>query len=473
MLSRISGRLGLDPRAGVGLVVLLAGVGIWALTFTGFIPKLMQSSTTTVKAEFASAQDIVSQDPVRIDGVQVGHVGRVTVNPGGRGVTVTLKLDKSAGHIYRDASAVVRWRTLLGANDAIALYRGTPREGLLGSRSIPQSQTSDQVELDQITSVLHGGAVTGMKTMLGQLAPAFSDHRAPAAAFGALAHAAPTITSGIGALRGVQTDADLRNLVAQAGRAARAVDIGQNAVYTQDVVQSAARTLAITGENAGNVRALLADANAAMPHVTKTAAAVDHTLDLLDPLVAKLTPIAPRLAPTLADLHPAVDGLNALLLDAPPLLNSLRPSVNSLAETARAGVPVIDQLAPALEQVDAHILPDLSKVSPESKHAVYQMIGPTLAGADSLAGGYDANGNFARLQGSGDSNSLDVAPCRANFSAPNQVLTCETLQQAFQQLLAPVKAGSRPQAPYRNLLAKQYPKIAARLFGGQGRKRSR
>ena len=223
-LDRVARRIGLDPLALLGLVVLVGGTVVWVLTFTNTIPKLFSgASTTVVKADFATTEDVVPNDPVRIKGVQVGTVSGVTLDPAGRGATVAMDVNSSDGPIYNNASAAIYWRTALGANDAISIDPGTVGAGRLGSRPIPQSQTSDQVELDEITRTFHDGARTGLQTIFKQLGPAFSNHTAPAATFSTLAQVAPTAAAGIGALRGVETDTDLKNLVVQAARAAHKV----------------------------------------------------------------------------------------------------------------------------------------------------------------------------------------------------------------------------------------------------------
>ena len=460
-LERIARRVGVDPRAVLGLVVIVCGTFVWALTFTGAIPKLFQGSSTTVRADFASAQDIVTNDPVRIDGVTVGHVGGVKLDPGARGATVELQLDSTAPPIHNDASASIRWRTALGANEAVTLDPGTAATGLLGSRTIPQTRTSDQVELDEITRTLHASARQGVRTTLQQLGPAFANQLAPAAAFNTLARVAPTVAVGIGAVRGLHPDSDLENLVDQAGQAARALDVGSGAGGTRQFVQASATTLTAIGASASDVRATIADAAVALPDITHTTALVLHTADLLDPLIARLIPTAPSVAPTLADLHPALADTNTLLIDATPLLRSLRPTVRSLAATARAGAPVIDQLAPSLKRIAGEILPALDKVSPESKHTVYEMIGPTLASTASVAGGYTKDGYFARLLASASANAVDFSPCRVNFQSSTQILTCESLLAALQQLVTP-KANVI--GPVAVTLAKASPSLAKALF---------
>jgi virulence factor Mce-like protein len=472
-LSRFARRLGLEPMALLGLAVLVGGTLVWVLTFTNTIPGLFAPSTRTVKADFATAEDVVPNDPVRINGVQVGTVGGVTLDKGGRGATVSMNLNSTAGKIYDNASASILWRTLLGANDAISLDPGTPGAAPLGSSTIPQSQTSDQVELDEITQVLHDGARSGLQTMFEQLGPAFSDHLAPEATFSTLAQVAPTAATGIGALRGVETDTDLKNLVLQTSRAAQALDVGSQAGYTRQFVQSAAQTLAITGAEHQNIAAILNDAGTALPDVTATAPRIDHALDLLDPLVAKLNPVAPSVAPTLADLHPALDDLNTLLSDAPPLLHTLRPTVTSLASTARTGVPVIDSLAPALRQVDTEVLPALNRVDPESKHTTYEMIGPVFAGTDSLAGAFNSNSHVARLDVSANQNVVagDLLPCNVDFTAGSgDLLTCETLTELLDAYFAPTVSSAAKQPlsslPALQALQQKYPAIAAHLLRG-------
>jgi hypothetical protein len=170
-------------------------------------------------------------------------------------------------------------------------------------------------------------------------------------------------------------------------------------------------------------------------------------------------------------VRPAVGQLDADLTLARPLLRSLTPAVESLQETAQVGVPLIRQLEPALENVEEKIVPNLYRVSPESKHPLYDMIG-SVFGNLALGGGYTAGGHFARLQGSLDTNTNGgIVPCNVDFSNAD-LLTCETLTQAFEQLLTPPVLGSgSPAQPSRlagdaRALAATAPQLADRLFKG-------
>jgi hypothetical protein len=105
-------------------------------------------------------------------------------------------------------------------------------------------------------------------------------------------------------------------------------------------------------------------------------------------------------------------------------------------------VPVIDQLAPALKHVDTQILPALDKASPESKHAVYEMVGPFFQEFGEMSAGFDRNGYMIRLLGNGSANAVDAGvPCRLNFAGA-ELARCESVLQLLGQYLTPPGTSS-------------------------------
>jgi phospholipid/cholesterol/gamma-HCH transport system substrate-binding protein len=492
VLVRIAARTRIDRRALLGLVALVCGTLAWVLAFTGGLTSLFSGHTTTVTADFTSIEDIVPNDPVRINGVQVGTVAGERADPDGRGATLTMNISYS-GPLYADASASILWRTALGANDAIAIDPGTRSAGPLGSRTIPRSRDSNQVELDQITQVFHGGAQSGIRTMLQQLAPALSAHPALARDLGTLAQVAPAATAGIGALRGEVQDTDLRDLVSDAGRAAEALSVGTGASQTRELVQTAASTLSALGAEPAALRATIADADVVLPHLAHTTHAVDETLYRVDPLIANLTPKVSRLAPALVALHPAVRDARTLLSDATPLLHRLRPTIDALVNSADAGVPVISAISPSLSRLGNTILPGLAEKGVEDgPHAPYELIGPVLTDLGGLAGYFDSDGHVAQLTlGLSDPQSVGLLPCTEDFSGKD-FLVCDSLSTALgtvlgggtsllQSLLkrpgaaaiyAPLlSAAQRRQAAMvaaDHGLASKFPALAKRLFGSGG-----
>lgn len=423
-----------DTRPLLGLGLLVAGALVWVLMFTNTLTTLFSGPSSVIKANFTSIEDIVPNDPVRINGVQVGTVASTTADPHAGYVTAILNLNGNAGTIHANASASIKWRTLLGANDVVDLDPGTPSAGPL-TTAIPASRDSSQIELDEITRTLHGGAQQGLRMMLDQLGPALSDHPALGTLLGTLAKVAPETAQGVGAVRGEIPDTDLKNLIHDASDATQALDVGLQGDTTQALVQSAAQTFAALSASPSDLKATIADAAIVLPHITRTAEAVNSTLTRVDPLVRKLIPQTGSITDTLTTLHPTVIQADTLLHAATPLLNKLRPTVDSLAQTADAGTTVIKTLTPSLQRLDQTILPGLDMTSPESGgRTVYEAIGPVLIAFASLSAGYDRDGDFANLTlGAPNQNSDQLLPCATDFSHTD-FLVCTSLSTTLSTL---------------------------------------
>ncbi|MHB8736770.1 MAG: MlaD family protein, partial [Terriglobales bacterium] len=298
-------RIGLSRKQLTGLVVIVAGTIVWVFAFTGGFSGLFASSTYTLKAQFGSVEDIVVNDPVRIDGVEVGTVNGVAPDPTGNGGTVTMSV-QSQYHIYNDASASLVWRTILGANDAIAIDPGTKDAGSLQG-PIPASRDSNQVELDQVLLPFHNGAQSGLQTMLNQLGPALSNHSDLSNDLNLYRGIANAANTGGGALRGEIQDTDLRNLVKNAGQAANALSVGTGASETQQFVESAANTLQDLGANAPNLTNAIKSFREAYVYLgLNVSKQYDQLLTKVDTLVRKLRTAAPQVVPALDQFNPTL-----------------------------------------------------------------------------------------------------------------------------------------------------------------------
>ena len=150
-----------DSPVAVGLIVLaVIAVGV----YLGFTKDIPFTQGFQVKAVFESANSIRPNSPVRIAGVNVG------------------KVKKIEPHEDTDA-AVVRWRSQAGAADpqgrdgedpAAHLPRGQllrrPRAGHAGRAelddgdTIPVTQTSTPVQLDQVLTALQNDTREDLKT---------------------------------------------------------------------------------------------------------------------------------------------------------------------------------------------------------------------------------------------------------------------------------------------------------------------
>ncbi|MHB8693840.1 MAG: MlaD family protein [Solirubrobacteraceae bacterium] len=419
----------------LGLASVTALAAVCVIVFGGFARKLLSPGGRQVQAVFANTALLSAGSPVRVHGVDVGTVAGISVNPGGRSSTVTMEIsDSSALPLYRNATAALKWRTVLGANYVIDLNRGTPGAGPLGPSVIPLSHTGDQVEVDQILSALQRNQRQGLQTTFGQFSAALHDQTALAHALGTLATVSPALRDGVAAVRG-QQDGDLTRLVANTAALLQAL---QTPVPTiQDVVEGGAGTVSTTAARQADIRQTISLAATTLPQVTLTLSQLDHSLGIANPLLTRLMPVVPQVAPTVNALTPTVAAANELLQHARPLLASLRPASVALASAARNGRPLLDALTPSIGRVATRILPDLAKVYSQSGRATYEMIGPTLSSLDAAAASLDGVSHFVTLTPGGGERSLDTLPCQTYFVDPTaqQLIHCESLSSALGGIL--------------------------------------
>lgn len=426
-----------NAKATLGAIILVGGALMFFLFFFGVIPKLFQGDMREVRVNFASTGSLHKGDPVRIDGVNVGTVKDYEAHEGGDGVTVTLQLEDEAGTIYNDARAQVRWRTLLGANFALALDRGTPRAGELPDGGlIPASRTDHQVELEEIGSALRADAQSGMRKMFEELPKTLDDPDQPGEFLDEVAKASPGIAKGFDALRGIRRDRDLRELVGYTGEAMAALNAPHDAL--RGLVQGAGLTFQTTANRYREIQQLMELGGGIQPRVRGTLANLNRTLDRANPLLAKLMDPADDVEPALAALQPVVSDADRLLTrKVLPLVRDLRPTAASLARTARNGVPLLDQLAPSLQRIDEHILPDLAVRSPETGRTTYEMIGPTMAAYNGLSSHSDDESKVIRFDTSLGAHLLLDNPCKMMLNDPGAtaLVSCQELARSLGRVL--------------------------------------
>ncbi len=221
----MTSRFALDRRMRLGLVVVsLIGLLV-ALAFSQVLNTLLQPGGRTVTAVFANTAQLRKGDKVRMSGVEVGRVKAIALDGRRRTATVKLTVYDDAFPLYRNATAAIRWRTVLGGSFAVDLARGDAASGRLAG-AIPVTQTSNQVELDDVLTAVRGTPQSGLQTLLDQAPKALRDPQLPAGALAALADASPDLRRGVSAVRGRRRD-DLRALVRTVrGDGPRSVDAG-------------------------------------------------------------------------------------------------------------------------------------------------------------------------------------------------------------------------------------------------------
>lgn len=435
----------LDRRSLLGLATLVIGTLLVVLGLGGTLRGLFENpDTRTAKAVFSSAQQLRAGDPVRIDGVEAGAVKDIALDAGADRTTVTMDVDRSAGDLFSDARATVRWRTVLGGSFYVDLERGTPAAGGLKPAGIPLERTNTQVELDEFTSVVKGGARKGLQTLPGELATALRNPAEPKRLLREVADVSPDAAVALRALRGRVPERDLRALVANTARTMDVLDRPREELRA--VVAGAGATLATTANRRAEIRSTVNRAPAVMRNTQATLERLTTTLDGVDPLLARLRAPAGQVAATVARLRPTVVEAAALLDRARPLLRALRPAASSLQRAAAAGLPLLTGLEPSLARLDDAILPMLSEKDPATTKTTAVMIGGTFAGLASGAGGQmDALGHFIRFPATAGNSSV-YSPCQSYLTNPDkkELVACQTLEQAMKTYLSYRPLGPTP-----------------------------
>lgn len=130
----------------VCLMVMSVVVGNMHLTYPW-------SNPYRLVATFATGDGILVNNEVYMNGTKVGKVANVTAVDGHARVEMVID-DTNALPIYRDATAEVRKKNLLGET-YIEISRGTPTSGTLArGGSIPLAQTLQTVQIDQVLAIL-------------------------------------------------------------------------------------------------------------------------------------------------------------------------------------------------------------------------------------------------------------------------------------------------------------------------------
>jgi len=324
-------RYGREMLAALGLIAIGTAVAVAILAHQNF--HWPWESFYEVKAEFSSAQAVTpgQGQQVTVSGVKVGDVAGVDLQDGH--AVVTLDIEPKYAPIYHDAHMLLRPRT--GLKDMeVVLDPGTKASGEIPSGgSLPEAQTQPDVNPDEVLGALD------------------SDTRRY------LASAVDALGTGVGPnganlrrllVTSEPTAADLRRLMSTL--ATRREQISHlvhnlNSVATEAGSREAGirRTIRYSSDALG---ALAQHDDAIRASLTR----LPGTLDAATSALRDVRPLATELRPAARELTPAVRRVNAALPALRPLVRQATPIVRDRVRPfVRAGVPALQQLAPATE----------------------------------------------------------------------------------------------------------------------------
>jgi ABC-type transporter Mla subunit MlaD len=389
-------------------VTVLAIVG----AATRHVP-LLPKSGRVVKAEFADANQVNNRTVVRVGGIEVGRVDKVEAGSDPSHISlVTMRIKNDKVKLHQDASAQVRWRTLLGGLMYIDLHPGSPSAPALKG-PIPVTRTSHQVELDQILQPYDGPTAERQRAMFKGLRGALSDPSGVHNTLDTIPQTLPTVAHGLQPLRGRESD-DLRGLIAATAKTVSGLN---DAPALQSLVTTASRSLAVTESRRKQLGQFLELSPPALSSTFTTMARLRTTLAHLDPAAAALRPGARELASAAQAATPTMRQLEATLREARPLLSAAQPTLAALRGASISGTPLMQGLEPTLTRLDKELFPWLRKPDDGTRLPTYEMIGPFWSDLASAASEYDSEGYRIRLTVPLNTNSVISGPIGQSMQA--------------------------------------------------------
>jgi virulence factor Mce-like protein len=414
------GRARPEHRGAVALALLALAL---AAIFTHSIP-FAGGTGHVVRARFAQANEINVATPVRIGGVDVGHVRALDPGPD-HSTVVVMQITQPGVRLHQDASAQIRWRTLLGGSMYLALDPGSPSAAYLRG-PIPIARTASQVDWDQFNDQYPAPARRALRQLLAGLDQTLAAPAGEGATLHTLGPALQTIGRGADALRGQDTG-DLSKLVRSSASALNALSSDQQSL--QGLVDGAERTLAVIAADHTALAQTLQLTPPALSSTQLTMQSTNQTLTQLDPLVRALQPGANEIAPTTQELDPLLRQANRVLPATIPLLTAARPALTQLGAMSDHGTPLIAGLEPTIRRLEDNLIPFLDRTDPDTRLRNYEAIGPFASDLDSAAGQYDASGYLLRFDLGLGPNSV-LLPCDTGL-APAQLARCNALNQVL------------------------------------------
>jgi phospholipid/cholesterol/gamma-HCH transport system substrate-binding protein len=421
-------RTGMSTLA-AGAIGIVVVVVFSYLAYTKFANPF--ASQYTLNATFANANGLQPGSFVRIAGVNVGTVSKVSPEPGCnpsskdqsacKAAEVSMTIQNQGLPIHRDATFAIRPRIFLEGNFFVDVSPGTPsapvaRKGY----TFPVQQGIEPVQFDQVLTGLQSNTRANLQTLLKQYGtavkvggPAFNKsvrYWLPAYEYTSIvAHDA----------LGLQPH-DLSNWIAAQGPVAGAIDAHPERLKSlitdfnttanafarvntslEDTVVQLPRALAaaIPAFNALNASfpPLRQLARALIPGVKSTGPTVDASLPFITQLNDLVQPA--ELRGLTADLKPTVPALAALTNDTIPLMkNEVRPASSCVVNVIH---PWTELTVP-----DSHF--NSSNGFPPRK--VYVEAVDFLPGLAGESRDFDANGPYIRILGTGGTLTYSLSP---------------------------------------------------------------
>ena len=391
---------GISPTA-AALLTLAATVVLIYLGFTKAIPF---RSYYEVDAVVKTANQLKKGSPVRIAGVDVGKVTKVSVaGDGQQAARIQMRIQDKGRPIHKDATLKIRPRILLEGNFFVDLQPGTPSAPEMAEgETIPIQNTAGPVQFDEVLGTFPGDTRKDLRLLLKELRKGLDDGGAAAINrtyyYTAPAYRGAAVVNE--AMLG-RNDGDLSGYIAGAARVAEGLD--RNRAQLRSLISDLRTTAGAFAARDQELSAAIAELPRTLRVGQPALEALNRALPSLRRFTADLRPGVRSSGPALEAQIPFVRQLRGLVQQSElrGLAADLRPTVPSLAALNAATIPLLEEVRAASSCQNEVILPWTKDTVPDPD---FPAIGPVfqeqtkpLVGLAGESRSFDANGQWFRV----------------------------------------------------------------------------
>lgn len=408
------GRAGYRPGSRTSYRVGIAGiVALLVITWFAFSKDIPFTSGYRVTGIFSSSTQLRVGDPVRVAGVEVGKVKRISPGPG-QTQAVEMELGRDDLAVHRDATVRIRPRLLLEGSYFVDLSPGSPSAPVLASSGVlPLSQSSTSVKADQIFGAFRRPSRESLRSVLHEFAIGL-DNGGGKALGDASRQIAPTLkyTAQIAqALQGTEPH-DLSRLIA--GAAGTTAAFAESRDELADLATQLNRTTGALASQDDALAESISQFDGLMRETPRALSSFDRAAGPIQDFTAQIRPALRAARPVLPDAEDLVDQVRGLVKpgELPKLMDLASPTLRELPTLTDRLQPLFELVGPVTDCIGNKVVPVLNAKVPDGRlstgRPVWQDLAHGFVGLASSTSSFDANGSFLRTVGLAEERSVSL-----------------------------------------------------------------
>ncbi|MBE2318224.1 MCE family protein [Solirubrobacter sp. CPCC 204708] len=319
---------------------------LW-LAFGGPVP--LKPKGYRFHTQFAEVGQLATEADVRISGVPVGKVKKITPNKRTGASDVEIQLQSRYAPLPSDARAILRQKTLLGETYVELTPGRNDAEPIAEGGALASTQVSETVELDEILRSFDPETRANFQDWMQTQAQAIGDGRGRDLndALGNLAPFADDTATIVDVLN--RQEEALSQLVANTGVVFGALN--ERDTQLRSLIENSNSVFAATAARDEDLQAAFRALPTFEDESRQTFERLDEFQRETDPLVTQLRPAARELSPTLRDLQDVAPDLKNLLEQLDPLIEASKEGFPAAEQVLVDTRPTLGQLVPATAQL--------------------------------------------------------------------------------------------------------------------------